>query len=174
MDKIDFREKIMLCCIMVLVLVLSSILLRLGTRQVLVKKMRMDNGFTRMVLFDAPNLQNKAESKVKAVVINWAEKYPFDGQKVEHGKLVTFMQQTSDLKALVKDLEEEKVEPWCKDHLAFYSRLVEAGRSIDNVLAWEVINSDTNVYKLRDGYWTYCYKKMNMAEHIIVVVDFAA
>ena len=49
MNVVDFRGKVMLCCLMVLVVFMSGIFLRLGTRQVLVNRLGMDNAFTQMV-----------------------------------------------------------------------------------------------------------------------------
>ena len=174
MRTIAFREKIMLCCVMVLVLFMVSIFLRVGTRQVLVKKMGMDNAFTRVVFCDAPALQNQDESGRKVVSINWTEKYPFGEQKVEKNILMKLLQTGDYVETLIKKTEDSKINAWCKDHLVFYRGFVEAGRSMDKVLAWDVINPDMNVYKLQDGYLTYCYKKMNMEEHVRSVADFEA
>ncbi|MGN1231106.1 MAG: hypothetical protein ACI4TP_04325, partial [Anaerotignum sp.] len=165
MNAIDFRKKIMLCCLMVLVLFMASIFLRLGTRQVLVKKMGMDNAFTQMVLFDAPTLQKSLVRGAKTVYVNWAEKYPFAEQQAGNNLLIKAIQRGKKLKSSVKTIESEKIDKWCKDHLVLYSTFVEAGRSIDKVLAWDVVTPGMDVYKMQDGYLTYCYKKIDMDEH---------
>lgn len=173
MNVVDFRGKVMLCCLMVLVVFMSGIFLRLGTRQVLVKRLGMDNAFTQMVLFDRQELQVKEGDKKKNVDINWAAKYPFYEQQAASYQLGNFLRNMSDLKLSIKKLEKEKIDKWCRDYLAFYSVLVEAGRGIDNVLAWDLMTPGMDVYRLQDGYLTYSYRKLDMAEHIGAVAEFA-
>ena len=172
MKSIGFREKIMLCCLMVLVLFMTSIFLRLGTRQIFVKKMGMDNAFTRMVLFDAPTLQYKSKSNVKGIFINWGERYPFDEQQTDINLLAKAIQRGENFKRSVKNIESEKIDKWCKDNLVLYSNFVEAGRGIDKVLDWDVVTPGLDVYKMQDGYLTYCYKKIDMDEYITAVAEF--
>ena len=173
MNVVDFRGKVMLCCLMVLVVFMSGIFLRLGTRQVLVKRLGMDNAFTQMVLFDRQELQVKEGEKKKNVDINWAAKYPFYEQQAASYQLGNFLRNMSGLRISIKKLEEEKIDKWCRDYLAFYSVLVEAGRGIDNVLAWDIMTPGMDVYRLQDGYLTYSYRKLDMAEHIGAVAEFA-
>lgn len=173
MNVVDFRGKVMLCCLMVLVVFMSGIFLRLGTRQVLVKRLGMDNAFTQMVLFDRQELQVKEGEKKKNVDINWAAKYPFYEQQAASYQLGNFLRNMSGLKISIKKLEEEKIDKWCRDYLAFYSVLVEAGRGIDNVLAWDLMTPGMDVYRLQDGYLTYSHRKLDMAEHIGAVAEFA-
>lgn len=173
MNVVDFRGKVMLCCLMVLVVFMSGIFLRLGTRHVLVKRLGMDNAFTQMVLFDRQVLQVKEGEKEKNVDINWAAKYPFYEQQAASYQLGNFLRNMSDLKLSIKKLEKEKIDKWCRDYLAFYSVLVEAGRGIDNVLAWDLMTPGMDVYRLQDGYLTYSYRKLDMAEHIGAVAEFA-
>ena len=173
MNVVDFRGKVMLCCLMVLVVFMSGIFLRLGTRQVLVKRLGMDNAFTQMVLFDRQELQVKEGEKKKNVDINWAAKYPFYEQQAASYQLGNLLRNMSGLKLSIKKLEKEKIDKWCRDYMAFYSVLVEAGRGIDNVLAWDLMTPGMDVYRLQDGYLTYSYKKLDMAEHIGAVAEFA-
>ena len=173
MNVVDFRGKVMLCCLMVLVVFMSGIFLRLGTRQVLVKRLGMDNAFTQMVLFDRQELQVKEGATKTNVDINWAAKYPFYEQQAASYQLGNFLRNMSGFKISIKKLEEEKIDKWCRDYLAFYSVLVEAGRGIDNVLAWDLMTPGMDVYRLQDGYLTYSYKKLDMAEHIGAVAEFA-
>ena len=173
MNVVDFRGKVMLCCLMVLVVFMSGIFLRLGTRQVLVKRLGMDNAFTKMVLFDRQELQVKEGATKTNVDINWAAKYPFYEQQAASYQLGNFLRNMSGFKISIKKLEEEKIDKWCRDYLAFYSVLVEAGRGIDNVLAWDLMTPGMDVYRLQDGYLTYSYKKLDMAEHIGAVAEFA-
>lgn len=173
MNAVDFRGKVMLCCLMVLVIFMSGIFLRLGTRHVLVKRMGMNNAFTQMVLFDVPALQQVSDVDRKTVVIDWAKKYPFDEEQSALGKLEKLVKKASAVKGFVKKIEDDKIGKWCRNYLAFYSVLVEAGRGMDNVLAWDIMTPGMDVYRLQDGYLTYSYKKMDMAEHIGAVTEFA-
>ena len=115
MNVVDFRGKVMLCCLMVLVVFMSGIFLRLGTRQVLVKRLGMDNAFTQMVLFDRQVLQVKEGDKKKNVDINWAAKYPFSEQQAASYQLGNLLRNMSSLKLSRKKSEEEKSDKWCRD-----------------------------------------------------------
>ena len=118
-------------------------------------------------------MQVKEGDKKKNVDINWAAKYPFHEQQATSYQLGNFLRNMSDLKLSIKKLEKEKIDKWCRDYLAFYSVLVEAGRGIDNVLAWDLMTPGMDVYRLQDGYLTYSYRKLDMAEHIGAVAEFA-
>lgn len=161
----------MLLCIMVLVVFMASIFLRIGTRHILIKGMGMDNAFTQRVLFDSPALWKETNGTKKIVAVNWAERYPFDEQQYSD-KLTTFIQYMPNVKKFVKKFEDDKIDKWCRDYLAFYSEFVEAGRSIDNILAWDIMVPGMDVYELHDGYLTYSHKKIDMNEHINAVAEF--
>ena len=75
-----WKRHVMMACAGILVLAMGSVGLRFSTRQILVKKLHMDNRFTRAVLFDQRELwtSNKESNKEsKEIPIDWQKEYPF-------------------------------------------------------------------------------------------------
>ena len=171
MGTINFREKVMLSCMLVLVFVFASIFIRLGTRFVLVKHLHWDNSITRLVLFDRPDMQlsgNIGINEHRQVSINWEEQYPFSD-----GKRSRLKERLDKYKAKIQELEEKHIEPWAQKHLIRYYDFVELGRSIEYGIGWNIINPAMNVYKFPDGYLTYIEKRQEQAEKIDSIADFA-
>ena len=57
MKIISFREKAMLLCMLVLIFFFISIFVRLGTKQILVNKLHLDNAITQTIFFDIKRWQ---------------------------------------------------------------------------------------------------------------------
>ena len=57
MRKINRRQGLMLCAAGILVLVMLTVLARLGTTKVLVKRVHLDNFITQMILYGNADLQ---------------------------------------------------------------------------------------------------------------------
>ena len=71
MRKINKRQGLMLCAAGLLVLVMLTVFVRLGTRHVLVKRAHMDNFVTQTVLCDNEELQREKPRK-ESEKIDWA------------------------------------------------------------------------------------------------------
>lgn len=167
MGTINFREKVMLSCMLVLVFVFASIFIRLGTRFVLVKHLHWDNSITRLVLFDRPDMQlsgNIGINERRQVSINWEEQYPFSD-----GKRSRLKERLDKYKAKIQELEKKHIEKY----LICYYDFVELGRSIEYGFGWNIVNPALNVYKFPDGYLTYVEKRQEQAEKIDSIADFA-
>ena len=52
MKIISFREKAMLLCMLVLIFFFISIFVRLGAKQILIKRLHWDNAITHTIFFD--------------------------------------------------------------------------------------------------------------------------
>lgn len=170
MGAVNFREKVMLSCMLVLLFFLASIFIRLGTRFVLVKYLHWDNVITQMVLFDRPDMQlNGAIGKNDLIQkkIDWEKQYPFsDGGMQGNKKWDTY-------KAKIQDLKEKHIEPWTQERLIRYFDLVELGRSLEYGSGWNLINPAMKVYKFSDGYLTYAEKRQDESEKVDSIADFA-
>lgn len=171
MGTISFREKVMLSCMFVLLFFLASIFIRLGTRFVLVEQLHWDNGITRFVLFDRPDMQlsgSIGNRERRQISVDWNGQYPFpDGDKSR------LKERLDKYKAKTQELKEEHIEPWAQKHLIRYFDFVELGRSIENGIGWNIVNPAMNVYKFSDGYLTFAEKRQEQTEKIDSIADFA-
>ena len=52
MNKLNFREKVMLSCLLTLILFFISIFVRLGTKSILIEKLHLDNALTQIIFLD--------------------------------------------------------------------------------------------------------------------------
>ncbi len=150
------KEKIMLACMGILILFMASIFLRLGTRTVLVKKLQMDNGITRTVLFDLPILQlnNKTDLRPKSMDMHWKQKYPFHDAEQDN-MLVKLKTKAEAFEDKVKKLEKDKIDKYASENLMFYHYMVENGMRWNNLIGWNIIDPAKEVYKFQDGYLTF-------------------
>lgn len=79
MKIISFREKAMLLCMLVLIFFFISIFVRLGARQILIKRLHWDNAITQTIFLDNKSFQRlDVNAKYRKMDVNWKEAYPFD------------------------------------------------------------------------------------------------
>lgn len=169
MKAINFREKAMLSCMLVLIFFLVSIVVRFGTRQLLVKKLHWDNVITQSILFDSKGLQMTAVSPSQHYInIDWTAKYPFGEERN-----VSSAQKLKRMQEMINSIKEDKIVDWTTKHLAAYKWFVEAGRGVEKKIAWTTINPDMEVYKLSDGYLTSVNRKYTQESRIASVASFA-
>lgn len=169
MKAINFREKAMLSCMLVLIFFLVSIVVRFGTRQLLVKKLHWENVITQTILFDNKDLQmTDSRSNQHYVNIDWAAMYPF-----EEERNVSSAQKLKRMQEMINSIKEKKIVDWTTKHLAAYKWFVEAGRDVERKFDWNVINPGMNVCKLEDGYLTYVNIRRVQETHIDSVASFA-
>lgn len=169
MKAINFREKVMLSCMLVLIFFFASIFIRLAAVQIFVKRLHWDNALTQAILFDNKGLQKRGgSSKSQTVSIDWAAAYPF-----EEKESVSLWQRAKRLEFKIRDIEDKKIGDWTSKHLVEYAWLVEAGRCVEREAGWNVINPAMKVYKLSDGYLTFADRKQEQAERIDSLADFA-
>lgn len=154
------KEKIMLACMGILIVFMASIFLRLGTRMVLVKKLQMDNGITRTVLFDLPILQ--LNNRPQPMDMHWQQKYPFHDaeqetqEEPEQGNTLQRLKTKAEaFEDKVKALEKDKIDKYASENLMFYHYMIENGMRWNNLIGWNIIDPAKEVYKFQDGYLTF-------------------
>ncbi|MBR2216244.1 MAG: hypothetical protein IJ849_10900 [Selenomonadaceae bacterium] len=155
------KNILMLLCMGILVIMCASIILRFGTRQVLVKRLHMNNAVTQTILFDAPQLQELHAVSNQDVKIPWEELYPFADGKDE---TITRYLRTGN--EAPKQKITSKIEKWTTEYLLGYYPIVELGRHLEDIVGWRIINPKLDVLKMADGYLTYRYPKVDVGEHI--------
>ena len=169
MKAINFREKAMLSCMLVLILFFMTIFIRLGTRLVLVKKLHWDNAVTQFVFLDRKEMQwIENDSANHYVSVDWEAEYPFEEEKP-----IVYGQGFKDFQKSIRIIEDKKLGDWTSKHLIAYKWLVEAGRDVEMEMGWNIINPAMKAYKFSDGYFTFAEYRQAQAERIELVTDFA-
>lgn len=138
-------------CIGTLILFMVSIGLRIFTRQILVKKMEMDNAFTQAVFFDKPRLD---EYTVETAV-QWDRYYPFDGEGEEA------VHQTFSLNKYIEKVAmlEDKINAYTSALLMGQELISEGHYMYNNLLNWKYgahgADPNSNIIYMKNGYLTY-------------------
>ena len=155
MRKINKRQGLMLCAAGLLVLVMLTVFVRLGTRQILVKRAHMDNFVTQTVLCDNEELRREKPRK-ESEKIDWARAYPFaDIDRMD--KQDWQLAQKVEKKA---ENVEKKIDDWTGKYLMGYYKLAEAGRGYADEIGWGLPSQDKDsLLSLGDGAWTFCYPR---------------
>ena len=155
MQKINKRQGMMLCAAGLLVFVMLTVFVRLGTRQILVKRAHWDNWITQTVLWGNDDLQIK-KSDDKSVKIEWEKAYPFaDIDRVQKRGWLTA--QKIEKKA---ENVEKKIDEWTGKNLFGYYKLAEAGRGYVDSIGWGLVRPDKDaLMPLGDGAWTFAYPR---------------
>lgn len=175
MNAEKWRQKVMLTCFAVLILAMGTVFIRLGTAQLLIKRLHQDNVVTRLVFQDDPDirLRNQAKPEKK---IDWAKAYPFAEE--EHKSVFSrALASSRALESHVTKGAETKIEDWTTKHFWQYPMLVEDGRHYENAIGWQVVNPSQQIAKLDDGSLTFAYPRSAQQERIDAMVklaDFAA
>ncbi len=176
-------------CSVVLVIILFfflSILVRTFTRQVLVKRMDMDNRFTKAVLFDAQNLNdanNLNNANKESREIDWEALYPFPANAEDT---------VSDVSAWIASKGsgigkyrdriraiEKNVDTYTTDYLIGYKKIVELAHKYEDILRWNyaVAGDYNSVLKFSDGFlYTICERTEvgGIAENTVSFAQYCA
>lgn len=148
-----------------LVFVMCLLGLRFVTRQVLVKRMGMDNALTRLILTGAEELGDMAR-----VSVDWEALYPFaqgEGQQRQAGAL----EKARDKLLNAWDLLKTTAELYTGEYFPLRYRLAERMNAYQKLLGWEInpVNGYNNVITLPDGYLTACVPKRDIAPHAAAI-----
>lgn len=139
-------------CLAVLGMFMLSIFVRIGTRQILVKRLGVENTFTRLVFWDNEALETD-------ISIDWAARYPFDESgDAGSGKSISTDSMTDadtsvDVRLREKVLSaEHKVNVYATDLLAGYQSFVNARYRVDDFIGWKQNSSTEDVIEMENGY----------------------
>ena len=168
MRKIDKRQGLMLCAAGLLVIVMLTVFIRLGTSKVLVNRAHMDNAITQIILYGNSNLQ-KIDTRAPQKKIVWEKAYPF--ADIDGGNKVTFLF-TKKIESKAANVEK-KIGEWTGKHLLGYYKLAETGRAYESAVGWNLVSPDLEIAPLGDGAWTYVYSKYDVSEESISISKLA-
>lgn len=141
-------------CLAVLGMFMLSIFVRIGTRQILVKRLGVENTFTRLVFWDNKKLDTEID-------INWAASYPFedggntDAKKSVYADSITNADTSIGARFREKVLSaEQKVDFYSTNLLAGYQSFIDARYSVEDFIHWKRNSSSEDVIKMENGYLT--------------------
>lgn len=176
-------EKIVIgLCLGILCFMSLTIATRFFTRQVLIKRLEMDNTLTRMIWFDnlaGGGFVNNANGDTLSsyVDINWAERYPFDEtqhnidipaiETDEKESNVGLYANVSRITDIVSSIENV-INIYATNNLMFRQKIVEAASVYEKKLGWNFTSFQeyNGVVELSDGYLTgYTEKKDTSQQH---------
>lgn len=170
--KVSFRDVVMRACIIIMVFFMVTIMVRFFTRQILVKRLGMDNAWTRFVLSGT----ELGEADVD-IDIDWQALYPFEeGESPEMRKAVewplSYVQRLGAIEEKVIDLEG-KIGVYASDLLVGYQTLVEVEKGYESAIGWNLVAYEeyNGVIKLPDGQLTSLVQRMEVSENVNALAE---
>lgn len=164
-------------CIGIIFFFCASIFVRFGVRQVLIKRLNMDNAIIRAVFFDDEALLGRdiaadgiGQSTEK--VIDWEKQYPFPAKAVNKDvielKSTSFGERCRAFgKRISRKVEsaEKKIMEWTTTHLVGYNMFVSIGQFFDNSLVrFLPVQNVKDIIFMNNGYLTYKENKLTSGE----------
>ena len=198
--KKNKKEKIMLFCAGVLVVVFCSVIVRLGTMQIFAKSLHIKTGIVQTILGDNEELmaydrseEGKAaradftdvseNASIKSDKIDWKEKYPFpEGERNSSDKTSPSTKSSigNRIFSTVRDkikTAEQKAENWTGKYLWHYMDVVQwADAYKGNIVRWNIRawGEYNGVVELTDGHLTVFKQKKDVtakAENVAAFAD---
>lgn len=160
---------------------MSTIILRTFTRQILVKRMDMNNGFTEAVLFDVNNLndavapaagEDEAVHTPGHVEIDWVSLYPFsDG--IPRAKLTADSASSdNNMPSFIRAIKK-RAEVYTTYFLIWYSEMTELAQEYIKLLHWDYVSlSEYNgVVEMGDGYLATLTAKKDVDQSVAAMIS---
>lgn len=148
-------------CMGILFLFLCSIGVRFCVRQILVKKMGIENAFTHLVFWDAMAMGVAMDDTANVSRdIDWAEKYPFDTSTqpnaTERQKESQQVSPVLGTYLLLVESIKDKVDTYSSELLAGQSHLARLYGTYNNNIGWkDIIGSNYDILCMENGFLTY-------------------
>lgn len=151
--------------IAILFIFFISIVTRFFTRQILIEELEMNNGFTRMVFFDAHK-----EILDQHVDINWEAEFPFideSNQIQPEQNQFWFSRILEKFDSLIKGLEK-KIVIYATDYVILYSRFTEMANLYEKSIGWNLVSYEeyNGVINLDGGFLTTLEKRRDVSENV--------
>ncbi len=173
-----YRKWLLLGCASILVVFMLTIAVRGLTRQIAVKRLHMDNAFTRMILIGEEGLQRIPKTVQEMKTIDWEALYPFKQQENMECGIKSTVPETSlpnRIKGKITSVEE-KIDKWTNLYLVGYQSIVEMAKAYDTLLHWDLVKR--NIYGTveicDDGYLINYMDYEDVGEDIFAVTDLYA
>lgn len=163
-------------CFGILILFMLMIGIRFFTVHVLIKRMGMDNSFTRGVCYDNEAVFNE-NNENKKVYIDWNKLYPLE-EKINYDSSRRF-NCLSKYQEKILALEE-KINAYTKEYLAGQKLITEANCVYKNLIHWKYgasgAEKNSTIIYMKNSYLTFQHPKVaekDMEEVADSVKDFS-
>lgn len=179
-DRVEQRA-----CAVVLAIILfflGTIIIRTLTRQILVKRIGLENAFTNTVLFDVQNLNNAGEDESRAgedesragVEIDWETLYPFQNSAISIEMKTEKAGFADRYKNRIQSVED-KIDTYVTDFLIGYKKIVEFANKYEDIIHWTYASYEeyNGTIKLSDGQLTSYIAKKDVNFAAANVISFA-
>lgn len=182
MNKTNKLQKILMtACLCVLFFFAATVVLRFFTRQVLVLKLGMDNGFTRAVFFDHSELRNQPGQDVHTYgdtddySYPWAAEYPFPQAQAAAGEEASRIAALADRYTAIVESLKTRIDNYTQDNLIFYKDITGAAGKLEQSLGWNfaAFNEYNGLYRMEDGWWTALLPRIDVTESAESVISFS-
>lgn len=166
--------------ITVVVFFAGCIMLRFFTRQVLVKRLGMENAFTTAVLFDAQALNNADDATNNARKdIDWTALYPFKSDSISSEDTVPThleaVQMYVETYASTVEATKNHIEAYATDFLPFKKDMAKAANTYLRSMQWDYVplTEYNAVINTTDGYLVTVVRKINVKTQANGTISFA-
>lgn len=149
MEKKTWKIRAMQLAMALLCLVMLSMPLYVGLQKLALKHPSWNRGLVAAILCDAPKKNPVPE--IKKEKVDWEKEYPF----AEKESVLK--------KAKSRTTPAERLTDGMGKRLIAYYHVVEAGRKIEDIAGWEIMNPATKVVSYGDGYFNFAYQKLDMS-----------
>ncbi len=173
--KVSKADKFVVgACLTFMIVTFITALLVMFTQLVLVDKLHVNNGFTKMLFAGNDILNNNeddgAESAYTKKAINWKELYPFENIEEKDVKQKNAIEKYSELVTKA----ENKLSPFVSKYLVGYDKAVELAHGYDGIINWNFVSfSEYNgISELPDGYLAEFKEEREIDEWIDSLISF--
>ena len=149
MEKKTWKIRAMQIAMALLCLVMLSMPLYVGLQKLVLKHPSWNHGFIAAILCDVPKKNPVPE--IKKEKVDWEKEYPF----AEKESVLK--------KAKSRSTPAERLTDGMGKRLIAYYHVVEAGRKIEDIAGWKIMNPATKVVSYGDGYFNFAYQKLDMS-----------
>ena len=165
--KLCWKDRIIACCIILLLLIFCSIIGKAIIAKVVVKHWGVSNRITDFVMEGEDN-----STKTPSISIDWTKSYPFSQSTVVsvQDKIV---QDKIERKINPNSSPEDRLNKWIRKNMWGYWNLVEIARSIDKHIGWNLYRQNGVAVKdFGNGYLSHVYPKRDVMSKIMSIEEF--
>lgn len=156
MEKKTWKIRAMQIAMALLCLVMLSMPLYVGLQKLVLKHPSWNRGLIAAILCDAPKKNPVPE--IKKEKVDWEKEYPFAEKESVSKKVKS------------RSTPAERLTDGMWKRLIAYYHVVEAGRKIEDIAGWEIMNPATKVVSYGDGYFNFAYQKLDMSSRAKALV----
>lgn len=149
MEKKTWKIRAMQIAMALLCLVMLSMPLYVGLQKLALKHPSWNRGLIAAILCDAPKKNPVPE--IKKEKVDWEKEYPFAEKESVSKKVKS------------RSTPAERLTDGMGKRLIAYYHVVEAGRKIEDIAGWKIMNPATKVVSYGDGYFNFAYQKLDMS-----------